>query len=83
MSDSTWSPDAVPPSGTWTGPGPAPILPPVRHTYPLLERNHGLATAISLVMRSLPYAFARFGVERCADVHAEAYAAALEHASAR
>jgi mannosyltransferase len=28
-------------------------------------------------------ALARFGVESCADVHAEAYAAALEHASAR
>ena len=39
-----------------------PALPTVRHTYPLAVRDHGLATAISLLMQSLPYALARFGI---------------------
>ncbi len=34
----------------------------VRHGYPLAVRDHGLGTAISLLMRSLPYALARFGI---------------------
>ncbi len=34
----------------------------VRHVYPLAVRDHGLATAVSLLMRSLPYALARFGI---------------------
>jgi hypothetical protein len=35
---------------------------PVRHTYPLVNRDHGLASAIGLLMRSFPYAVARFGI---------------------
>jgi hypothetical protein len=39
---------------------PTAAQPSVRHTYPLLIRDHGLATAFGLLMRSLPYALARF-----------------------
>jgi hypothetical protein len=35
---------------------------PVRHSYPLSIQNSDLSTAISLMMRTLPYAMARFGV---------------------
>jgi hypothetical protein len=35
---------------------------PVRHSYPLSIQNSDLSTAISLLMRTLPYALARFGV---------------------
>ncbi len=35
---------------------------PVRHTYGLAVRDHGLGQAISLLMQSLPYALARFGI---------------------
>lgn len=42
-------------------PGPAPRH-GVRHAYGLAVHDHGLATAISLMMRSLPYALARFGI---------------------
>jgi hypothetical protein len=35
---------------------------PVRHRYPLAVRDHGLVTAIALLVRSLPYALARFGI---------------------
>ena len=35
---------------------------PVRHSYPLAIQNSDLSTAISLMMRTLPYAVARFGV---------------------
>ncbi len=34
----------------------------VRHTYPLAIEQAGLSTAISLVMKTLPYAIVRFGV---------------------
>jgi hypothetical protein len=37
-------------------------LAPVRHAYPLAVRDHGLGQAISLLMQSLPYALARFGI---------------------
>jgi hypothetical protein len=47
------------PSG-WGTPVPPPPL--VRHSYGLTVRDHGLATAVSLLMRSLPYALARFGI---------------------
>jgi hypothetical protein len=47
----------TPGSSAW-GAAPAPI----RHTYPLAVRDHGLAQAISLLMQSLPYALARFGI---------------------
>ena len=48
----------IPPgSASWTT-----AAAPVRHTYPLAVRDHGLATAISLLMQSLPYALARFGI---------------------
>ncbi|HEY8288089.1 MAG TPA: hypothetical protein VIG49_02395, partial [Acetobacteraceae bacterium] len=33
-----------------------------RHAYPLVVRDHSLGTAISLLVRSLPYAVARFGI---------------------
>jgi hypothetical protein len=35
---------------------------PVRHSYPLSIQNSDLSTALSLLMRTLPYALARFGV---------------------
>src|SRR5690348_16388721 len=35
---------------------------PVRHSYPLAVRDAGLATAASLVARTLPYALARLGL---------------------
>jgi hypothetical protein len=35
----------------------------IRHSYPLMVRDHGLATAFGLLMRSLPYALARFAVQ--------------------
>lgn len=37
-------------------------LSPIRHSYPLAVRDHGLMTAMGLLMRSLPYALARFGI---------------------
>src|SRR4051794_21067891 len=46
--------------GVWSA--PAPPARAVRHAYPLAVRNHGLGTAIGLLMRSLPYAIARFGI---------------------
>ncbi len=36
--------------------------PSVRHSYSLTVRDHGLATAIGLLAKSLPYALARFGI---------------------
>jgi hypothetical protein len=36
--------------------------PEVRHSYPLAVRDYGLASAISLLIQSLPYALARFGI---------------------
>src|SRR6202051_4796129 len=53
----------VPGASGWGAPVPPP--PPaaaIRHTYPLLVRDHGLGTAFSLLMQSLPYALARFGI---------------------
>ena len=48
-------------------PAPEPNLwtsvpPPVRHSYGLTVRNHGLMTAFGLLIRTMPYAFARFGI---------------------
>lgn len=46
----------------------APAQPPtalpssVRHSYPLAVRDHGLRTAIGLLLQSLPYALMRLGV---------------------
>ena len=40
----------------WTTP------PPVRHAYPLVQRDASLTAAIGLMQQSLPYAVARFGV---------------------
>lgn len=54
--------DPVPDHGAWTSPAPAPALPLVRHSYALNVRDHGLATAIGLLGKSLPYAVARFGI---------------------
>jgi hypothetical protein len=36
--------------------------PGIRHSYPLAVRDHGLATALGLLLRSLSYALARFAV---------------------
>ncbi len=52
----------VPNPGAWSATAPQPAFAPVRHNYPLAVRDHGLGTAISLLMRSLPYALARFGI---------------------
>jgi hypothetical protein len=35
---------------------------PIRHSYGLVVRDHGLGTAFGLLMKSLPYAVARFGI---------------------
>ncbi|HMJ13463.1 MAG TPA: hypothetical protein VK524_18720 [Polyangiaceae bacterium] len=35
---------------------------PVRHSYPLAIEDAGLSTAIGLLMKTLPYALARFGI---------------------
>ena len=48
------------PQGTAAGTG-------VRHSYPLKVRSHSLSTAFGLLMQSLPYALARFGVLLAAD----------------
>ncbi|MFB9266874.1 hypothetical protein ACFFWD_27555 [Bradyrhizobium erythrophlei] len=34
----------------------------IPHSYPLVVRDHGLATALGLLIKTLPYAFARWGV---------------------
>jgi hypothetical protein len=55
----------VPNPGAWSTATTArtqPAFAPVRHSYPLAVRGHGLGTAIALLMRSLPYALARFGI---------------------
>jgi hypothetical protein len=55
----------VPNQGAWSGTTATPpptAFAPVRHSYPLAVRDHGIGTAISLLMRSLPYALARFGI---------------------
>ncbi len=52
----------VPNPGAWSVPPPAPAFAPVRHSYPLAVRDHGLGTAISLLLQSLPYAVARCGI---------------------
>jgi hypothetical protein len=51
----------VPNPGAWS----APAFTAVRHSYPLAVRDHGLGTAIGLLMQSLPYALARFGILLC------------------
>jgi hypothetical protein len=48
------------PGSGWGTPTPPPAA--VRHSYPLAVRDHGLATAIALLIQSLPYALARFGI---------------------
>ena len=45
-----------------SGPQPQAEAPSVRHSYPLAVRDPSLSVAIGLMMRSLPYAVARFGV---------------------
>lgn len=56
---------------SYPNPGPAwgaPPAGPVRHAYPLAVRDPSLAAAFGLMMRSLPYALARFGVLLAAAV---------------
>jgi hypothetical protein len=45
----------------WTTPA-APQAEALSHSYPLAVRDHSLGAAISLLMQSLPYALARFGI---------------------
>jgi hypothetical protein len=53
---SAWTnPNGVPPGSGW-------VAAPVRHAYPLAVRDASLGTAFSLLVQSLPYALARFGV---------------------
>ena len=47
------------PSSAWAT---AAAPQPVRHGYGLMVRDHGLGTAMSLLVQSLPYALARFGI---------------------
>ena len=47
----------MPNPSVWTS-----VPPPVRHGYSLAVRSHGLGTALGLLLRSLPYALARFGI---------------------
>ena len=49
---------AVPEPSAWSSTPP----PPIRHSYSLTVRDHGLGTAIGLLLKSMPYAFARFGI---------------------
>ncbi|HTW70829.1 MAG TPA: hypothetical protein VME47_13145 [Acetobacteraceae bacterium] len=55
----------IPSAGAWAAavamPGPVPLQ-AVRHGYALAVHDHGLGTAVSLLLRSLPYALARFGI---------------------
>jgi hypothetical protein len=50
----------APGASAWGAAPPPPAA--ARHAYPLAVRDHGLAEAISLLMQSLPYALARFGI---------------------
>jgi hypothetical protein len=52
----------APVPSAWAQAAPTPPPPSAGHGYPLAVRDHGLATAISLLMQSLPYALARFGI---------------------
>ena len=53
----------TPPPSVWTTPSAAPpVFAPVRHSYPLVVRDHGLGTAIGLLLQSLPYALAHCGI---------------------
>jgi hypothetical protein len=53
----------VPNAGAWSAtPAAPPAFAPVRHGYALAVRDHGLGSAISLLMQSLPYALARFAI---------------------
>lgn len=52
----------VPNPDAWSATATQPAFASVRHSYPLAVRDHGLGTAISLLMRSLPYALAQFGI---------------------
>ena len=52
------NPGATP--SAWSTLAQAPSA--ARQAYPLAVRDHGLATAFSLLMQSLPYALARFGI---------------------
>jgi hypothetical protein len=58
MSDATLPSPAATPSG----------VPAVRHSYPLHVRDYGLATAISLVIQSMPYAIMRFALQLAVTV---------------
>ena len=40
----------------------------VRHSYPLAVREAGFATAVGLMMRTMPYALVRFGVLLCISI---------------
>jgi hypothetical protein len=57
--------NGTPNPSVWTNPPatpPPPAFAPVRHSYPLAVRDHGLGTAIGLLLKSLPYALAHCGI---------------------
>ena len=58
------------PGSAWSVPPAAHpvVLPPVRHGYPLAVRNASATAAFGLMLRSLPYALARFAVLLAASV---------------
>ncbi|MCW3476868.1 hypothetical protein [Limobrevibacterium gyesilva] len=62
----------MPPGSAWADgtATPAAGSSAVRHAYPLAVRDASFATAIGLMLRSLPYAMARFGVLLAASVAA-------------
>lgn len=51
----------VPNAGVWSSPAAA-VPNPIRHSYGLRVRDHGLGAAVGLLLQSLPYALARFGI---------------------
>lgn len=53
-------------AGIGANPSVAPAA--VRHQYPLAVRDASLGVAVSLLMRTLPYALARFGIMLAATV---------------
>jgi hypothetical protein len=68
MSDPSLPADSPWLSGAMSVPSPPTARSGVRHSYPLLVRDHSLSSALGLLIRSLPYAFARFAVLLTASI---------------
>ena len=49
-------------SGTTNASDETIAVPPTRHSYPLVVRDASFASAVALMIQTLPYALARFGV---------------------